>query len=111
MSILFNGVLQTPGNLPGFWLFMYRVSPFTYWVGGMVAVMLAGRPVECASREVSILDPLSGQTCGQYLGPYAQAAGGTIQNPNDTDTCRYCSLSNADQFLAGSNIYYSERWR
>lgn len=26
MSLLFNGVLQPPNQLPGFWLFMYRVS-------------------------------------------------------------------------------------
>ena len=26
MSILFNGVLQAPNLLPGFWLFMYRIS-------------------------------------------------------------------------------------
>jgi ABC-type multidrug transport system permease subunit len=26
MSILFNGVLQPPSQLPGFWIFMYRVS-------------------------------------------------------------------------------------
>jgi ABC-type multidrug transport system permease subunit len=26
MSILFNGVLQPPNLLPGFWKFMYRVS-------------------------------------------------------------------------------------
>lgn len=111
MSILFNGVLQTPGNLPDFWMFMYRVSPFTYWVGGMVATMLAGRPVVCGEREVSILDPPSGQSCGEYLDSFANATGGTIQNPDDLQTCRYCALSNADQFLAGSNIYYGERWR
>ncbi|KAJ4333725.1 hypothetical protein N0V87_007386 [Didymella glomerata] len=111
MSILFNGVLQTPGNLPGFWIFMYRVSPFTYWISGIVSTMLAGREVTCSSTEVSIFDPPSGQTCGQYLGPYAQAAMGTIQNPDATASCQYCALSNADQFLAGSNIYYSERWR
>jgi ABC-type multidrug transport system permease subunit len=111
MSILFNGVLQTPGNLPGFWLFMYRVSPFTYWVSGMVSTMLAGREVVCSSSEVSTLDPPAGQTCGQYLGNYAQAAMGTIQNPDATASCQYCALSNADQFLAGSSIFYSERWR
>jgi ATP-binding cassette subfamily G (WHITE) protein 2 (PDR) len=28
MSLVFNGVMQTPDNLPGFWIFMYRyVSP------------------------------------------------------------------------------------
>jgi ABC-type multidrug transport system permease subunit len=27
MMTLFNGVLQAPNSLPGFWIFMYRVSP------------------------------------------------------------------------------------
>lgn len=111
MSILFNGVLQTPGSLPGFWLFMYRVSPFTYWIGGMVATMLGGREVVCSSTEVSVFDPPAGQTCGDYLRDFAQVAMGTIQNPDATESCNYCSLSNADQFLASVNIYYSERWR
>ena len=34
MSIVFCGVLQSPTALPGFWIFMYRVSPFTYWIAG-----------------------------------------------------------------------------
>ncbi|CAN9163466.1 unnamed protein product [Alternaria alternata] len=111
MSILFNGVLQPPSQLPGFWLFMYRVSPFTYWIGGMVSTMLSGRQVICSAQEVSVFDPPAGQTCGAYLADYAAAAGGTIQNPEATTGCNYCSLSNADQFLAGSSIYYGERWR
>ena len=111
MSILFNGVLQPPSQLPGFWLFMYRVSPFTYWIGGMVSTMLSGRQVICSAQEVSVFDPPAGQTCGAYLADYAAAAGGTIQNPEATTSCNYCSLSNADQFLAGSSIYYGERWR
>ena len=32
MSLIFNGVMQAPQALPGFWIFMYRVSPMTYWV-------------------------------------------------------------------------------
>jgi len=90
---------------------MYRVSPFTYWVAGIASTMLAGRQVQCAQAELSIFPPPAGQTCEQYLGPYAAQAGGTIQNPASTTECQYCSLSVADQFLAGSNIYYSERWR
>ncbi|KAH9868944.1 hypothetical protein J1614_008021 [Plenodomus biglobosus] len=111
MSILFNGVLQPPSQLPGFWLFMYRASPFTYWIGGLVTTMLSGRPVTCSASEVSIFDPPSGQTCGTYLADYANLTGGVIQNPTDNAACRYCSISNADQFLAGSSIYYGERWR
>src|ERR1700712_4110219 len=49
MSLTFNGIMQTPTALPGFWIFMYRVSPFTYWVSGIVATELHGRPIECSS--------------------------------------------------------------
>lgn len=73
--------------------------------------MLADRPVVCSDTEVSIFDPPSGQTCGDYLGPFSRATGGVIQNPSATSACNYCSLANGNQFLAGSNIYYSERWR
>lgn len=114
MSILFNGVLQPPSNLPGFWIFMYRVSPFTYWVGGMVATMLSGREVFCGDSELSVFDPPSGQTCGAYLEDFLTGLGpaaGKLQNPGATSNCEYCPLQNADQFLAGSSIYYDDRWR
>ncbi|KAF2636857.1 hypothetical protein P280DRAFT_492818 [Massarina eburnea CBS 473.64] len=111
MSILFCGVLQSPSALPGFWIFMYRVSPFTYWIGGMVGTLLHDRPVVCSETEVSRFPPPSGQTCGQYLGAFLQTAPGVLQNPDATDECNYCSLSSSDQFLAGSQIYYSQRWR
>jgi ATP-binding cassette, subfamily G (WHITE), member 2, PDR len=111
MSLTFNGIMQSPTALPGFWIFMYRVSPFTYWVAGLVATELHGRSVECSASETSIFSPPIGQTCQQYLAPYLATAPGTLQNPNDTADCRYCSLSSADQLLAGVNIYWGERWR
>lgn len=111
MSILFNGVLQNPSALPRFWIFMYRVSPFTYWIGGICSTLLHGRQVICTETEVSRFNPPSGQTCQQYLADYIQAASGTLQNPQATSDCRYCSIQNGDQFLAASRIYYSERWR
>ncbi|KAH7308583.1 ABC-2 type transporter-domain-containing protein [Stachybotrys elegans] len=111
MSITFCGVLQPPSSLPGFWIFMYRVSPFTYWIGGIASTELHGRLIECSSTETSRFPPPSGQTCYEYLQPYLEQAPGQLLNPNSTEECQYCSLSNADQFLAGSNIYWSERWR
>ncbi|KAL1592348.1 hypothetical protein SLS60_011426 [Paraconiothyrium brasiliense] len=111
MSILFNGVLQTPSALPRFWIFMYRVSPFTYWIGGMCSTLLHGREVVCTSTETSRFNPPSGQTCQTYLADYLRTAPGLLQNPEATSDCRYCPLRNGDQFLAGSNIFYSERWR
>ncbi|KAF7559139.1 hypothetical protein G7046_g5028 [Stylonectria norvegica] len=111
MSTIFCGVLQTPNALPGFWIFMYRVSPFTYWIAGIVATALHGRAVTCSSTETSVFNPPSGQTCGEYLEPLLQIAPGQLQNPGDREQCQYCTFSNADQYLSGSNIYWSERWR
>ncbi|PNP39712.1 hypothetical protein TGAMA5MH_08383 [Trichoderma gamsii] len=111
MSTMFNGVLQVPSALPGFWLFMWRVSVFTYWVAGIVGTELHGREIVCSESELSIFSPPSGQTCGEYLAPFLQQAPGQLQNPSATDQCHYCQLSNADQYLAGSEIFWTDRWR
>ncbi|KAI8663648.1 hypothetical protein NCS57_00966300 [Fusarium keratoplasticum] len=111
LSLTFCGVMQSPTALPGFWIFMYRVSPFTYWVAGIVSTQLAGRAVTCSAAETSIFNPPDNQTCGEYLADYLKMAPGQLQNPDARENCSYCSLTNADQFMAGSNIYNSERWR
>lgn len=111
MSTIFCGVLQGPTALPGFWIFMYRVSPFTYWVGGIAATQLHARQVTCAAGETSIFSPPAGQTCQEYLAPFLAEAPGYLGNPNATEGCEYCTFSVADQYLAGSNIFWSERWR
>ncbi|KAK7407843.1 hypothetical protein QQX98_010014 [Neonectria punicea] len=111
MSLLFCGVLQAPDLLPGFWIFMYRVSPITYWIGGIVATQLHGRQITCSDSETSVFDPPRGQSCGEYLADFLQTAPGQLSNPNDTSQCQYCSLTVADQFMAGVQIHWSERWR
>lgn len=57
------------------------------------------------------MQPPNGLTCGDYLGPFAKAAGGSIYNPNASSDCQYCTISTADEYLAGSSIFYSTRWR
>ncbi|KAI9043612.1 putative ABC multidrug transporter [Aspergillus affinis] len=111
MSLTFCGVMQPQSALPGFWMFMYRVSPFTYWIGGMAATQLHGRQVVCSTEELTIFDPPSGQTCQQYLGGMLEAAGGQLMNPDATKDCNYCSLSVADEYMASVGIYWTDRWR
>lgn len=111
MSLSFNGVFQPPSALPGFWIFMYRVSPFTYWIGGLAAVQLHSRPVVCSSQEVAVFNPPSGQTCGEYLADYLATSGAQLQNPTATASCQVCSLSISDQFLAGVGVSWDQRWR
>ncbi|KAL2818268.1 ABC-2 type transporter-domain-containing protein [Aspergillus granulosus] len=111
LTLVFNGVMQPPNALPGFWIFMYRVSPLTYLIAGLTATGLHARGIECSTEEMNVFNPPSGQTCGEYMASYLQFAPGTLINPSATQGCEYCSLNNADQYLASSNIYYSERWR
>lgn len=112
MTLQFNGVLQPPNALPGFWIFMYRLSPFTYLIGGFAGIGLGDRQIQCAENELGIFDPPSGQTCGQYLSAYLEnGAPGVLLNPTAVESCEYCPLRNADQFLASSWIYPSDAYR
>jgi len=111
LTLTFNGVFQPPNALPGFWIFMYRVSPLTYLVSGIVSTGLHSRTVTCSSTEVAIMQPPSGQTCGAYLQEYATAAGGAIYNPSATSDCQYCAETVADQYLNGVSIFWDQRWR
>jgi ATP-binding cassette, subfamily G (WHITE), member 2, PDR len=111
LSFIFNGVMQPPDALPGFWIFMWRTSPFTYYVSGLSSAALHGREVLCSDTELSIIDPPSGQTCGHYLANFLESAPGRLYNPSATSGCEYCPLSSADQYLAARRVYWTERWR
>ncbi|RAL01133.1 uncharacterized protein BO80DRAFT_381860 [Aspergillus ibericus CBS 121593] len=111
MSLTFNGVMQPPHALPGFWMFMYRVSPFTYFVNGITATQLHNRPVNCSDIELSIFNPPLGQSCGEYLNEFLKTAPGQLLNPTATSGCEYCPLTVADQFLAQREYHWDQRWR
>ncbi|KAE8453210.1 hypothetical protein EG329_011277 [Mollisiaceae sp. DMI_Dod_QoI] len=111
LSLIFCGVLASPTVLPGFWIFMYRVSPFTYLVSGMMSTGLANTKVVCSSIEYLHFNPPSGQTCSTYLAPYISFAGGYLKNPNATTNCSFCTVEDTNVFLAGVNAFYSQRWR
>lgn len=115
MTLVFNGILVPRVALPGFWDFMYRVSPMTYLVNAIIASGVSGRAVNCSEKELSVFSVAPGyDSCGQYMEAYLEAAGtaaGKLLNPESTDQCKYCTLQTADQFLASRDIYYDQRWR
>jgi ATP-binding cassette, subfamily G (WHITE), member 2, PDR len=90
---------------------MYRVSPFTYLVSGMLSVGIANSHVICATKEYLHFNPPAGDTCASYMESYISYAGGYILNKNATSDCQFCSVSDTNVFLASVNSYYSERWR
>ncbi|TID13152.1 hypothetical protein CANINC_005008 [Pichia inconspicua] len=109
--VAFCGVFQPPNLMPGFWKFMWRVSPLTYFVGNLMSVSLHGRKVICAEDEYNYLDPPQGQTCGEYLFAYFLYAPGYVNNPDATSNCEICKLSVGDEYLETIGIKYSQRWR
>ena len=110
-TMAFCGVFQPPALMPGFWKFMWRVSPLTYFVGNLLSNSLHGRRVECAAEEYNYLDPPSGLTCGAYLGPYFEYNTGYVNNPNDTSNCAVCKYSVGDEYLATIEVTFGQRWR
>lgn len=106
-----TSVVSTPAAMPGFWIFMYRVSPFTYLVSGMLSTAVSGASVTCSAIETLVFNPPDNQTCYDYLNPYAVQNGGYIENPNATSSCSYCSMSSTDTFLAQVYSYWGDAWR
>lgn len=110
MALLFCGVLATPEAMPRFWIFMYRVSPFTYLVEGILSGAIAHTPVTCADNEYLHFSAPPGATCGQYLSQLIQATGGYLVDENASE-CSYCTVSNSDTFLDSVSISYTHAWR
>ena len=112
LCLIFCGVLATPATFPRFWIFMYRISPFTYMVSGMLSTAVANTQVFCADNEFVRFDPPQGQTCAEYMFEQLQVTGYlSPANENATRDCAYCPVKETNVFLASVQSYYSERWR
>ncbi|KAF2494935.1 ATP binding cassette transporter [Lophium mytilinum] len=111
LTLMFCGVLATPQQLPGFWIFMYRVSPFTYLISAMMSTGLANTTVQCSAIELARFQPAVGQTCGKYMETYMASFGGKLEDPNATTDCGFCAITSTNQYLAQVSSKYSTRWR
>lgn len=56
LCLIFCGVLRTADQLPRFWIFMYRVSPFTYIIAAFISSAISGVDIICSPLEVVHLD-------------------------------------------------------
>ncbi|RBR21077.1 hypothetical protein FVER53590_10580 [Fusarium verticillioides] len=111
MSLVFCGVLVPYSGLPGFWTFMYRVSPLTYLIGAMISNGVGKQEVTCSEIEFLQFQTPANLTCGEYVGQFVQAVGGALSNPESNQTCLYCPIASTDTYLGTLSIHYSERWR
>lgn len=113
MMFAFCGVLAGPDALPRFWIFMYRVNPFTYVVEGFLGTTLANAPVTCADNEILNFSPTNGSTCSEFLSDYISGHGGYLASGsgNSTTECLYCPMATTNAFLKTINVTYDHRWR
>ncbi|KAL9127279.1 MAG: hypothetical protein Q9217_003814 [Psora testacea] len=111
LTLVFCGVLASPEALPGFWIFMYRISPFTYLVDGMLSTGLANNVIRCSEIEFIYFNPRSPQNCADYMATYIDSSGGYLTNPNATSNCRFCSASDTNAYLKALSSNYTNRWR
>jgi pleiotropic drug resistance (PDR) family protein len=113
LCLIFCGVLATPDNMPGFWIFMYRVSPFTYLVSAMLSTGVSGTTAVCGPVEYLHFAPPSNMTCQKYMEPYISHFGGYLQEATKMSTteCSFCTISSTDTFLASVSSYYKDAWR
>ncbi|CCD26302.1 ATP-binding cassette multidrug transporter PDR11 NDAI_0H01280 [Naumovozyma dairenensis CBS 421] len=107
----FCGVMQPYSLFVGFWKFMYRVSPYTYFIDTFTSLLLHDRPVNCGVSEMVPGQPLMGQNCGEFMKDYIDEYGGYLHNPATFTVCGYCTYTVGDDFLAVENMSYHNRWR
>lgn len=95
-------------DLPDLWIFMYRVSPITYIISAMLSTGVGQNAVRCSELELLVFQPRANQTCSQYLESFPV---GAVYNPSATENCQYCPMASTDQFLASTDISYTNRYR
>lgn len=108
---MITSVIVPKDALPGFWKFMYRVSPLTYLVDGLLSTGLAHNDVVCSQLELLRFEPGMNATCGQYMEPFVQLAGGRVFNPESNEGCLYCPMATTDAFLGTVSASFDNRWR
>ncbi|CAI7589433.1 hypothetical protein PCG10_001645 [Penicillium crustosum] len=111
LCISFCGILVKKVSLPGFWTFMYYVSPFTWLASGLLSTGVANTEIVCASNEYVKFLPTAGQSCGEYMASYISSSGGYLVDMGNTEHCEFCQLSNTNEYLSTVNIRYEDRWR
>ncbi|KAJ7691101.1 ABC-2 type transporter-domain-containing protein, partial [Mycena olivaceomarginata] len=85
LSLIFCGALAGPKVLPRFWIFMYRVSPFTYFVEELLVSALAN---------TNVVSKLA-----------------ATHEPERHDRLQFLRFVATNDFLAINSTSHSNRWR
>ncbi|KAF2837607.1 hypothetical protein M501DRAFT_995567 [Patellaria atrata CBS 101060] len=109
--VSFCGVVVPAMQLPYFWRsWMYRLSPFTYLLEGMLGLLIHNQPIRCDMQELAIFSPPPNESCQSYAGQFAQQSGGYIETQPNGD-CGFCQYATGDAFGMSFSVQYKNVWR
>ncbi|KAH7411454.1 ABC-2 type transporter-domain-containing protein [Cadophora sp. MPI-SDFR-AT-0126] len=111
LIFFFCGVLATPDAMPRFWIFLYRVSPLSYWISAVLSTGLANVEVTCSASEYAHIIPPSCQICGEYMAECVARAGGCLLDPDVENDCSYCKIRDTNAYLSAVSSKFGDRWR
>ncbi|KFA53886.1 hypothetical protein S40293_08246 [Stachybotrys chartarum IBT 40293] len=111
MCEFFNGVLQPVSLMPPVWRYtMYYIGPFTYWIGGIAAMILSPIDVACHDSELSRFSPPPNNTCLEYSESWLSRVTGYLDNPDATSDCGYCQYASGEDYLSTISVELSDAW-
>jgi ATP-binding cassette, subfamily G (WHITE), member 2, PDR len=81
----------------------------------MTQAALANTHIKCSDVELLHINPpleaISDSTCGEYLGPFLQYAGGSLKNPAARTDCQYCPVDQTNRLLQQLGMKTDQAWR
>jgi ATP-binding cassette, subfamily G (WHITE), member 2, PDR len=94
-------------------MFVYRASPLTYFINGMVLAGLANTSIECSDTQLLHIEPRassSNLSCGDYMEAFVETSGGLPRNPEATTDCLYCPVDQTNDLLQQLGMESEGAW-
>ncbi|KAI8654717.1 Cytochrome P450 monooxygenase [Fusarium keratoplasticum] len=111
MCEFFNGVLQPKELMPAVWRYtMYYIGPFTYWISGIVAMILGRVSVRCLDSELIRFEAPPNTTCGEYANDWLSGSKGYLENPSAFGDCGYCQYAAGEDYLDSISLDKAVGW-
>ncbi|PIA13810.1 hypothetical protein COEREDRAFT_99317 [Coemansia reversa NRRL 1564] len=112
MMTLFCGVTIPYLEMPLFWRrWMYYLSPYTYFIEGVITNELHEMPIRCKGRDLFNFNIPNGETCASFAGNWLSSSNGYVRKLDQTGFCEYCPYKFGDEYYANLNWSFVHRWR
>ena len=116
--VTFCGVVQPPPQMPYFWRsWMFHLSPFKYFVEGMLSNTASDQVVVCSSDELNTVIPPQGMSCDAHMGGYTNSLnqplspGHGYYTTGPAGECQFCPVNSVADYMRSIKMNPSYRDR